>query len=207
MYLKLRLRLRLKLKLKLKLKLTLSDDFYCAVMLDETEIALRVEAEEVGSVGAVAVVRVPVVGVRRYVVALVDESSPAVVDAEAVYGIEVVFYKVYNLPYVVVPVAVWRDDVGEAKVDVNKLDVFGDGVDALVRIASEGCEMACGDKRHVVSSNLTVVVGPDVERIDFGRGIGRRLIVDSARIEIPQVCVRVEKWIGKIREVCGGFGV
>ncbi|MBQ6238486.1 MAG: hypothetical protein IJK07_09760 [Bacteroidales bacterium] len=31
----------------LKLKLTLSDDFYCAVMLDETEIALRVEAEEV----------------------------------------------------------------------------------------------------------------------------------------------------------------
>ncbi len=69
-------KVKVKVKVKLMLKLTLSDDFYCAVMLNETEIALRVEAEEVGSVGAVAVVGVPVIGVRRYVVALVDESSP-----------------------------------------------------------------------------------------------------------------------------------
>ena len=82
-------------------------------MLNKAEVALSVESEEVGAIGAVAIVGVPVVVVRGDIVAFEDQSSPAVVDTESVDGIETEFDEVDDLPEVVVAVAVWGDDIGE----------------------------------------------------------------------------------------------
>lgn len=90
-----------------------SNDFDGAFVLNETKIALCVEAEEVGAIGAFAVVRVPIVVVRADIVALIDKSSPAVVDAQPVDWIEVELDEVDDLPDVIIPVAIGSDDVGE----------------------------------------------------------------------------------------------
>lgn len=89
------------------------NDFDGTFLLYETEIALCVEAEEVGAIGAVAVVRVPIVVVRADIVALIDKSAPAVVDAQPVDWIEVELDEVDDLPDVIIPVAIGSDDVGE----------------------------------------------------------------------------------------------
>ena len=95
------------------LVLLFSNDFDGTFVLYETKITLCVEAEKVGAIGAVAIVRVPIVVVRADIVALIDKSSPAVVNAQPVDWIEVELDEVDDLPDVIIPVAIGSDDVGE----------------------------------------------------------------------------------------------
>ena len=138
-------------------------------MLDKSKVALGIEAEKVGPVGTVAVVGVPHVVGRVYVVSFENKTAPSVEDAQSIDWILPIFDKVDHLPRVVYPVAVRGDCVRKLQVYVDHRHRLRERIRTIHRITCKCHIQPVGNQHNIVVAYWIVVIIPHIMRIHFER--------------------------------------